>query len=293
MALAPENDYRGAHSAYSWLFAGIMAHPRWYSLWIAEMNATNPQTPVEVAPPTNMFEHMEWDGSRQDLDEDNVINHKVINRITQSMVDSTYPYSLTFINRGIAMDSAHTEFYSGIDQQRHVLLDTYGIPPTIDAHQGWWYPDAQDIEHIHVLRHIQSYENPDKRSYNSRASAACPVYDWFHVGEHYIYEWLSERPPPTDAYSNTSMSGSSSKPCPITISEDMEMDNQVAGTIPIVRSSSAPVVNHQDGVTVEPSSTTAGPIDIDDTHQLAITDSRDRDTNPITVIPDEDMPEDT
>ncbi|KAK0211844.1 hypothetical protein IW262DRAFT_1301313 [Armillaria fumosa] len=221
----------GARSAYSQIFAGIVARPQWYSIWIAEMNVACPQAPVEISSSTNILEHMEWDGSGWDMDEDDVIHHMAHNGLTQPMVDSAYPYGLTFIDRGLSTDSAHTEFYVEIDQRRHVLLDTYGVPPTIDAHQGWWYPDTQDLKRIRVLRHVQSYESTDKRTSNSGTTSTRPIYDWFHVGEHYVYEWLAECPPPSDAYHAKPMTGSPLLPRPVaSLDEDVEMDNRSCST---------------------------------------------------------------
>ncbi|KAK0228078.1 hypothetical protein IW262DRAFT_1455276 [Armillaria fumosa] len=251
------------------------------------MNTTSHQSPVEIAPSTNVFEWMEWDGLGHDMDEDDIITHMAFNGTTQSMVDSAYLYGLTFIDRGLSTDSAHAEFYLEVDQQRHILLDMYGIPPTIDAHQGWWYPDAQDLERIHVLRHVQSYEAMDKRVYNAGITSIRPIYDWFHVGEHYVYEWLAERPPPNDVYTNNSVSGSSPTPHPnISINEDVEMDNRVAGNIPTMEISSALAGDCQDGVTTERNSNAAESMD------AGITHAGNHASTSETVVPDKEMPED-
>ncbi len=196
MALSPENDHRGARSAYSRLFAGIVARPHWYSLRMDEINSSNRASIIRIGQSTSVLECMEWDAQGRDLSEDDVIEHLAINGITQAMIDSTYPYGVTYIDRGLSTDSSHADFYSDIDQQRHELLDTYGIPPTIDAHQGWWYPDAHDVERIKTLRHVQDFEAPERRAGESSFTPPNrPIFDWFHVGEHYAYEWLAERPP--------------------------------------------------------------------------------------------------
>lgn len=185
------------------LFAGIVARPRWYSLRIDEINNLPNEPNVNIAPSSNMLERMDWDTHGQDMTEDDVIRHLAYNGITQDMIDSAYPYEVTYIDRGISTDSVHAEFYSDIDVQRHVLLDAYGVPPTIDAHRGWWYPNATDLERIRVLRHVQEHELPERRPGMGNVkkserlesigtSQARTVYDWFHVGEHYIYEWLAE-----------------------------------------------------------------------------------------------------
>lgn len=125
------------------------------------MNSIYPHSRVDIAPSSNMLEQLDWDGPGHDMEEDDVIRHMAYNGITQNMVDSAYPYALTFIDRGLSTDSAHADFYSEVNQLRHVLLNTYGTPPTLDSHLGWWYPDVHDIEHIRVLRHVQDYEAPD------------------------------------------------------------------------------------------------------------------------------------
>ncbi|KAK0232793.1 hypothetical protein IW262DRAFT_1451368 [Armillaria fumosa] len=129
-------------------------------------------------------------------------------------------------SKGLATDSTHADFYSEVDQQWHVLLDTYGVPPTIDAHQGWWYPDTHDLECIQVLHHVQDYESTDRHNHTTGTTSIHPIYNWFHVGEHYVYEWLSERPPPNEGNGLTEVSSSSATPrLVITLDEDMEMDN--------------------------------------------------------------------
>ncbi|KAK0485573.1 hypothetical protein EDD18DRAFT_1111373 [Armillaria luteobubalina] len=101
--------------------------------------------------------------------------------------------------------------------------------------------DAQDLEHIRVLCHVQDYESTDKQTPNISTNTMRLVYDWFHVGEHYVYEWLAERPPPNNTDDMTPVSGLSDTPCPeASVDEDMDMDGRVVGMVPTERSSSAP-----------------------------------------------------
>ncbi|PBK81852.1 hypothetical protein ARMGADRAFT_1039052 [Armillaria gallica] len=195
------------------------------------------------------------------------------------MIDSAYPYRVTFIDQGISTDSMHADFYLDVDQQRHVLLGAYGIPLTIDAHQGWWYPDAQDVKRIRVLCHVQEYELPDcrttigdakklERAESMGTSSTRTLYDWFHVGEHYIYEWLAERPPPSDL---SHLSPPRSPPIS-SIDEDVEMNNHTVGIIPIVGPGLAPTseLAHQDGTVAEAIANTARSLNDDVARPLNI-----------------------
>ncbi|KAK0214971.1 hypothetical protein IW262DRAFT_1300215 [Armillaria fumosa] len=295
----------------------------YYSIWIVEMNVACPQALVEISSSTNVLEHMEWDGSRWDMDEDDVIHHMAHNGLTQPMVDSAYPYGLTFIDCGLSTDSAHAEFYVEIDQRQHVLLNTYGMPPTIDTHQGWWYLDVQDLERIRVLCHIQSYESTDKRTSNSGMTSTRPIYDWFHVGEHYVYEWLAERPPPSDAYHTKPMTGSPLLPprgyqnrspahrvgtfvqkinqkVVASLDEDVEMDNRVRVNLSPTEASSAPSgsLARQDGDAAEPVSDAAGSLDTDITRLLIVINTGGtapavNDVPATKVVSDEEMPAQT
>ncbi|PBK65441.1 hypothetical protein ARMSODRAFT_1022250 [Armillaria solidipes] len=219
MALSLENDHHGTCSTYSQIFAGIMAHPRWYSLRMDEINLSKGGSTIRIAESSNVLERMEWDAQGRDLSEDDVIKHLAVNGITQAMIDSAYPYGVTFIDRGLSTDSSHADFYLDINQHHHVLLDTYSIPPMIDAHQGWWYPDAHD-----------DFEAPERWvGESSSTSLDCPVFDWFHVGEHYAYEWLAERPPPIGLASCVL----SPQSLPLSVDEDVVMDLNMNGTLPI------------------------------------------------------------
>ncbi|KAK0494363.1 hypothetical protein EDD18DRAFT_1107383 [Armillaria luteobubalina] len=133
------------------LFPSIVVRPQWYSLCITEINTAHPDALIEIANLSNILERMDWDGASRDLDEDDMIRYLASNGVTQAMIDSAYPYGLTFIDCGLSTDSTHTDFYSEVDQQWHILLNTYETLLAINAHQGWWYPDVQDIERIHVL----------------------------------------------------------------------------------------------------------------------------------------------
>ncbi|KAK0223802.1 hypothetical protein IW262DRAFT_1458863 [Armillaria fumosa] len=286
MALSLENDHRGACSTYSRIFAGIVACPQWYSLQIAEIRSMYPHSPVDIAASSNVLEHMDWDGPGHNLNEDDIIHHMAMNGITQPMVDSAYPYGLTFIDRGLSTDSIHADFYSDVDHQRHILLDTYGVPPTIDAHQGWWYPDMQDIEHIRVLRHVQDYEVPERSDHT--------VFDWFHVGEHYVYEWLAECPPPEDTEDVGPVPDSPSIPQPVLIDEDMDMGIRTAGNIPTDESINALAGDptRQDGTIVNLTSDTDGSLSNSITPEhISPTNGNPIDLSGMnTAVPDEEMP---
>ncbi|KAK0429655.1 hypothetical protein EV421DRAFT_1914262 [Armillaria borealis] len=249
MALSPENDHRGARSTYSRLFTGIVARPQWYTLRIAELSH-NEDLEVEVAPSSNVLECMEWDAPGRDMEEDDIIQSSGVQ--WDYSVYEVYP-PIPFMQ----------EFYSDIDLHRRVLLATYGVPPMLDPHQGWWYPDAQDLERIHILRYVQDYEAPDRRLLSTDTTRMTrPVYDWFHVGEHYIYEWLAERPPPSngDDIIPTSELSNDARP----IDEDVHMDNSAAGNVPPVGSVIAPTgdLTRQDGTM----SNTAGSLDVGIVH---------------------------
>lgn len=307
MALSPKNDHHGARSVYSRLFAGILARPRWYSLRIAELESSQDESAViEIAPSSNVLERMDWEASGREMEDDDVIRHMASNGITQPMVDSTYPYGLTFIDRGLSTDSIHAEFYSDVDRQRHVLLDTYSVPSPIDAHQGWWYPDAQDLERIRILRHIQEYEAPDPRKQDRRESIGtnltCTLYDWFHVGEHYVYEWLAERPPPDDIGDALPVSEAPNTPrLSLSIDEDVDMGLRATGDTPIAGPVPAPAGDptHQDGTAFDTSVNADGPlgtdIDIDVGNHIgsSMLNISEVIPNPIEpsppAMPDEDM----
>ncbi|KAK0494263.1 hypothetical protein EDD18DRAFT_1107291 [Armillaria luteobubalina] len=49
------------------------------------------------------------------------------------------------------------------------------------------------------------------------------VNDWFHIGEHYVYKWLLEHPPPDDAEDAVPVPDSPPEPQPVTIDKDVEM----------------------------------------------------------------------
>ncbi len=117
MFLSPENDHHGAKSSYARLFAGIVARPHWYSLWIDKINNLLNKPNVNIAPSSNMLERMDWDAHGRDMTEDDVICHLAYNGITQDMIDSAYPYGVTYIDCGISTDSVHAEFYSDINIQ--------------------------------------------------------------------------------------------------------------------------------------------------------------------------------
>ncbi|KAK0479001.1 hypothetical protein EDD18DRAFT_1113975 [Armillaria luteobubalina] len=126
--------------------------------------------------------------------------------------------------------------------------------------------DVQDLERIRVLCHVQDYESTDKQTPNVSTNTMRPVYDWFHVGEHYVYEWLAERPPLNNTDDMTPMSGSSDTPHPeASVDEDVDMDGRVVGTVPTERSSSAPasVSARQDGVVSELALEMTGSLDAD------------------------------
>ena len=80
---------------------------------------------------------------------------------------------------------------------------------------------------------------------NTGTSLTRPIYDWFHVGEHYIYEWLAERPPPTTGVEDDLVS-SMSPPISLlqsSIDEDVEMGHTMSSVLPLVGSGSAPVLD--------------------------------------------------
>ncbi|PBK92974.1 hypothetical protein ARMGADRAFT_1030434 [Armillaria gallica] len=252
--LSPENDHRGVRSSYARLFAGIVARPHWYSLRIEEINSTPNEPNIVIAPSSNVLEHMEWDAHGRDMTEDDVIRHLAGNGVTQEMVDSAYPYGVTFIDCGISTESVHADFYSDIDSQRHVLLEAYSVPPTIDAHRGWWYPDSSDLERIRLPERRSAIGDVKKSECIESAgtSNSRTVFDWFHVGEHYIYEWLSERPPPVnDEALGTHVPRSPSPQSPPKSSqdEDVDMTQQAEQPAPVGGPNMTPVteIHHQEG----------------------------------------------
>ncbi|PBK60270.1 hypothetical protein ARMSODRAFT_982387 [Armillaria solidipes] len=252
----PKNNNHGAGLPTTCTPVDI-AHPR-------ELGWTHPirEPNVEITALSNVLERMEWDGHGRDLTEDNVIRHLAYNGITQDMISSAYPYGITFIDHGLSTDSVHADFYSDIDIHRHVLLGAYGIPPTIDAHHGWWYPDTSDLECIRVLRHVQEYDLPERRptignvkkaehAESSETSSTCTLYNWFHIGEHYIYEWLAARPPPTDDEAGpVSHLSSPRSPPKSSQDDDMEMTQPANESTMASGSDTTPAIelHRQDGL---------------------------------------------
>ncbi len=76
-----------------------------------------------------------------------------------------------------------------------------------------------------------------------RTSQAHTIYDWFHVGEHYIYEWLAEQPPPSNDEGPASRA--SSPPLPPKLSQDKDVDMTLtnAGSTLNMGSGTTPAIN--------------------------------------------------
>ncbi|SJL16304.1 uncharacterized protein ARMOST_19824 [Armillaria ostoyae] len=103
------------------------------------------------------------------------------------MIDSAYPYGLSFIDFELSTGSANSEYYSFIDTERHRLLSIHSVPRISSEYEGWWMPSGSDLNRsLDMFR--QTGSGPLR-----------PLHQWFHLRENYVYTWLAERPPPWEA----------------------------------------------------------------------------------------------
>ncbi|PBK86162.1 hypothetical protein ARMGADRAFT_1035877 [Armillaria gallica] len=239
---------------------------QWHSPLKMTIEVYGPLIPDSLQEYYNMLKQLDWDGPGHDMEEDDVIQH---------MADNVH----TLMHSHLSTDSTHANFYLEVNQLHHVLLNTYGTPPTLDSHLGWWYPDAHDIEHRRVLHHVQDYKAPDRHlstegrradrkldEQDGGSGSNRTLYEWFHIGEHYLYKWLVEHPPPEDT---CPVSDASLTPHPIIASdEDVVMDHHSLGSIPVAgsRLALASNITRQDGTVVSNITDMARSLDMDIGH---------------------------
>lgn len=89
----------------------------------------------------------------------------------------------------------------------HSLLGIHSVPTIPEKYAGWWTPSGADLDQIRVLTHVTKYVSPswcmcatnEIKAEHFRATGSGPSHllnHWYHFGEHYVYTWLTEWPPP-------------------------------------------------------------------------------------------------
>ncbi len=123
------------------------------------------------------------------------------------MIDTAYPYSVTFIDFKLLSGSANSEYYSFVNAEQHRLLGIHSVPTIPEEYAGWWTPSGPDLDRICVLTHFTEYSSPlwhtcatnKIKAEHFQATGSGPSHPpnhWYYFGEHYIYTWLTEWPPP-------------------------------------------------------------------------------------------------
>ncbi|KAK0430218.1 hypothetical protein EV421DRAFT_1744348 [Armillaria borealis] len=190
--LGPVTEHNGVRARFFQYFAGIVAHPQWYTLRREELNSDPSHPMIDIALLGESFFRLEWDAHAGNLEEDDVLRHLAYNGVTQSMIDTAYPYGVTFLDFELSSGSANSEYYSFIDEEHHRLLGVYGMPTIPGEYAGWWTP-----KHLAPARRAcLTDEIKSEHFHNTGSGPSRPPNHWYHLGEHYVYIWLTERPPP-------------------------------------------------------------------------------------------------
>ncbi|PBL04567.1 hypothetical protein ARMGADRAFT_1022957 [Armillaria gallica] len=115
---------------------GVVARPQWYTLHLEELNA-NPALPtIEISPLGDTFSRLEWEAHAANIEEDDVIQHLANNGVLQMMIDVAYPYGVTFLDFELLSGSFNLDYYSFVDEERHRLLNIYGVLMIPDEYAG-------------------------------------------------------------------------------------------------------------------------------------------------------------
>lgn len=215
LILGPVTECNGVWARFFQYFAGIVARPQWYTSRWEEISLDPTVPPIEVSPLGDSFSRMEWDAHAANVGEDDVIRHLANNGVSQTMIDAAYPYGVTFIDFELSSGSVNSDYYSFVDGERHRLLAIHGVPNIPKEYAGWWVPSGSDLDRIWVLTHVSEHVTPSRHVCvtdeiksecfrNTGSGPSHPPNHWYHFGEHYIYTWLMERPPPGNAMSGLS-----------------------------------------------------------------------------------------
>ncbi|KAK0214472.1 hypothetical protein IW262DRAFT_1300556 [Armillaria fumosa] len=165
-------------------------------------------------------------------------------------------------------------------------------------HMDWDGPgcDLNEDDIIHhmamngITQLVDNYEVPEQRNDRPGISSDHTVFDWFHVGEHYVYEWLAKCLPPEDTENVGPVPNSPSIPQPVLIDKHVDMGSRMAGNIPTDES-----INALDGTVVNLTSDMDGSLgnSIIPEH-ISPTNGNPIDlSNMNTAVPDKEMPTST
>ena len=191
-ALSPAG--RESSPTFRRILASVFALPRRYREAIVEYNR---QSPIPFGPqqgPIYQLNRARIDPMRyHNLTQQDVINVLLDNRIPPEWIDHAYMYGVNLINAHYTGGTMARALLEEVDHERLARIRAYGVPPPIEAWDGWRHPSAGDVTRLHLIMENEELRPPqrNREAPSYRRGFEAPA--WVRVGESGLPHYLTDR----------------------------------------------------------------------------------------------------